>query len=213
MTQPGHVDGLLDLEPRRVAVLLVDFQNDFCTAAGADPDPEQTQANAAAARRAGAFAAGAARLGARIIYTQQLLDLARLTDRQRRWDQHSQLCVAGSPGAELYISAVPGSRVVRKFRYDIWQSEELRQALADWDIDGLIIGGVELVCCVLHAVLGAQERGYHYVVVQDLVSGIRSTEPANTAVRHYLRAVHPAADSADELLLRWQRRWPHGTGP
>jgi nicotinamidase-related amidase len=161
-----------------------------------------------------AFAAAASSLGVRVIYTRQVLDLARLDARQRRWEEHSRLCRDGTPGADLFIEPVPGSRVVRKYRFDIWQSREFRQALTDWDIDGLIIGGVELICCVLHAVLGAAERGYRYLVPLDLVSGIRSTErPANRAVRDYLRAVHPTVDRAGDLLPRWQAGGAHATEP
>ncbi len=130
------------------------------------------------ARRANSFAAEAARLGMRVIYSQQISDPARITPRQRRWEDDSQLCRAGSAGAELFITPVPGSRVVRKYRYDIWQSQEV---LSDWDIDGLIICGVELTCCV--------------------VSGMRSTEQTgNSAIREYLRFMHPAMDQSDQLL-------------
>ena len=102
---------------------------------------------------------------------------------------------------------VPGSRVVRKHRFDIWQSPEFLDALAEWDVDGLVIGGVELQCCVLYAVLGAEERGFHYVVPQDLVSGIdRCETTSNPAVRAYLRFAHPSPDSADALLAGWRRR-------
>ncbi len=170
-----------------------------------DQDPAQTRANAEAARRGNAFAGGAARLGTRVIYSQQISDPARLTPRQRRWERDSELCLAGSPGAELFIEPVPGSRVVRKYRYDIWQSQEFLEVLSDWGIDGLIIGGVELTCCVLYAVLGAQERGFHYVVPIDLVSGMRSSEQAgNSAVRDHLRSEHPSVAQADDLLRNWR---------
>ncbi len=62
------------------------------------------------------------------------------------------------------------------------QAADFLTVLEDWDIDGLIIGGVELICCVLYAALGAEERGFHYVVPQDIVSGMRSSEQvANSA--------------------------------
>jgi nicotinamidase-related amidase len=54
--------------------------------------------------------------------------------------------------------------VVTKHRFDCWQSREFRETLDVHEIDGLVICGVEQVCCVLYAVLGAAERGYHYVV-------------------------------------------------
>jgi nicotinamidase-related amidase len=201
MHQPDQIDELRKLESRRVAVLLVDFQNDFCRPSTPEQDPAQTQANAEAARRASAFASEATGLGMRVIYSQQILDPARLTSRQRRWEEGSQLCLAGSAGAELFIDPVPGSRIARKYRYDIWQSQEFLTALEDWDIDGLIIGGVELICCVLYAALGAEERGFRYVVPQDIVSGMRSSEQvANRAAREYLRSVHPSVDRAGDLL-------------
>jgi nicotinamidase-related amidase len=201
--QTGRVGQLLGLEPERVAVVLVDFQRDFC-------EPPGTSRNAEAAVRANAFAAEAAGLGVRVIYSQQVLDLDRLTPRQRRWEEgrwerDSGLCLAGSPGAELFVPPVPGSRVVRKHRFDLWQSREFQDVLAEWQIDGLVIGGVELQCCVLYAVLGAEERGFHYLVPQDLVSGIDRCEPtSNRAVRDYLGYAHPAPESAEVLLAGWR---------
>lgn len=204
MDQPERITQLLELDPSRVAALLIDFQNDFCQPSGVDKDPVQTLANAQAARRADAFAAEASRCGIRVIYSQQILDMAQLSARQRRWEEKSLLCRAGSDGAELFIKPVSGSKVVRKYRFDIWQSREFLDALAVWEIDGLIIGGVELVCCVLYAVLGAEERGFHYVVPQDLISGMRSSESSNSAVRSYLQSVHPTLPSASSLVLSWR---------
>jgi hypothetical protein len=37
--QPDQIDHLSKLEPQRVAVVLVDFQNDFCRPARPDEDP------------------------------------------------------------------------------------------------------------------------------------------------------------------------------
>jgi nicotinamidase-related amidase len=201
-----RLDQLLDLDPGRVAVLLVDFQKDFCGASLADAAAIGTVGNAQTALRANAFAAEAAEFGVRTIYSRQVLDLARLTPRQRRWELASQLCLAGSAGAELFVSPVPGSRVVRKDRFDIWQSQEFLAVLAEWNIDGLVIGGVELQCCLLYAVLGAEERGFHYVVPGDLASGLdRCEQTSNRAVREYLSYAHPALGSAQQLLAGWRR--------
>jgi nicotinamidase-related amidase len=203
----SRVELLLDLDPGRVAVLLVDFQRDFCGPPGVEAGRAGTEANARTALRANAFAAEAAPLGVRVIYSQQVLDLDRLTSRQRRWEAGSRLCLTGSDGADLFVPPVPGARVVRKHRFDIWQSQEFLEILADWDIDGLVIGGVELQCCVLYAVLGAEERGFHYVVPQDLVSGIdRCETTSNRAVRDYLRFAHPSPESSAGLLAGWRRR-------
>jgi nicotinamidase-related amidase len=142
-----------------------------------------------------------------VIYTRQVLDLARLTTRQRRWERPDGLCAAGSWGAELFIEPVTGAAVVIKDRFDCWQSQAFTDVLQASDIDGLIICGVELVCCVLYAVLGASERGYHYLVPQDLVSGQDpGDDTGNKAVRGYLRFNHAdqAIPSSAAILTRWQ---------
>ncbi|WP_158307265.1 cysteine hydrolase family protein [Kribbella flavida] len=187
--------------------MLVDFQNDFCSPEVAGDGPVTNTHNAAAARRAHRFAENAAELGAHVVYTQQVLDFSALTPRQRRWERADGLCVAGSWGAELFLDPVPGSSVVVKHRFDSWQSRPFVQFLETRDIDGLVICGVELICCVLYAVLGAQERGYHYVVPQDLVSGQDfGDETDNKAARDLLRYSRPehVVDSGDEILARWR---------
>ena len=205
-----------DLPPRRTAVVMVDFQNDFCSPQVCSPGPVTNTHNAEAAQRGNVFAGQATDLGAHVLYTQQVLDLSRLTERQRRWERHDGLCAAGTWGAELFVEPVRGARVVVKHRFDCWQSPSFTGFLDRNDIDGLVICGVELVCCVLYAVLGAAERGYHYVVPQDLVSGQNPGDEAdNKAVRDYLRLNRPehTIESSGEILTRWraQAGFPSGT--
>ena len=198
---------LLSLPLNRVAVVLVDFQNDFCSPdVGGGNRPPPNVNNERAARLANDFARDAAALGARIIYTQQVLNWNALSDRQRRWETPTGLCAEGSWGAELYLEPVPGSVTVVKHRFDCWQSSDFVRELENRAIDGLIICGVELVCCVLYAILGADERGYHYMVPTDLVSG-RDTgdETDNKTVRDYLRYNQPERlTTAEQLLANWR---------
>ncbi|HET6187642.1 MAG TPA: isochorismatase family cysteine hydrolase [Trebonia sp.] len=186
---------------------MVDFQNDFCSPAACGDGPVTNTHNAQAAQRANAFAQHAAGLGAHVVYTRQVLDMGRLTERQRRWERPDGLCAAGSWGAELFVPPVPGSSVVVKYRFDCWQSPEFTEYLDGHDIDGLVICGVELVCCVLYAVLGAEERGYHFMVAQDLVSGQDPGDQTdNRAVRDYLKLNMPdhTVESSEDILARWR---------
>jgi len=192
---------LTGLPPERVGVLLVDFQNQFCHPRACGSGPVINAANAAAARRANAFAAEAARRGMQVIYTRQVLDPERLTARQRHWDDQFGLCLKGSWEAELFVDAVPGSTTVTKTRFDVWQSRDFLSYLHDDPVDGFIIAGVELRCCVLFAVLGADERGYRFVVPQDLVSGLDTGDSTyNATARRLLTELYDAPDSAAGLL-------------
>ena len=185
---------------------MVDFQNDFCSPDVFAGRPVTNTHNAATAHRANAFAQQATAAGAKVIYTQQVLDLERLTPRQRRAEEHGGICLKGTWGAELFVPPVPGSDVITKDRYDCWQSPELTNALERTQIDGLVICGVELVCCVLYAILGADERGYDYLVPLDLVSGQDTGDDTdNRAVRDFLRFNQPERilGSASTILQAW----------
>ncbi len=190
-------------EPSRVAVVLIDFQNAFCHAESHTVDDKV--ANRAAALRANDFAAVASDLGAEIVYTQQVLDLDFLSPRQREWAATENLCRKGSWQAELFLPTIPNATVVTKYRYDIWQSEEFLQFVEDMQPDGFVFAGVELCCCVLYAVLGADERGFRYSVPMDLVSGIDpGVETYNRAIRELLRLVHNAPETAGDILKAWR---------
>lgn len=185
---------------------MIDFQNDFCSPEPFGADAPNTH-NAATALRANAFACQASDLGAAVVYTQQVLDFDRLTARQQRWERPGGLCAAGSWGAELFIEPAPGATIVVKDRFDCWQSDAFTGFLDSRDIDGLVICGVELVCCVLYAVLGASERGYHYLVPPDLISGQDlGDDTDNKAVRDFLRYNQPdrAILTAADILTRWR---------
>lgn len=197
---------LLSLPLERIAVVLVDFQNDFCSPDAGQGRPPTNSNNEAAARRANRFAAAASSRGAHIIYTQQVLNWATMPPRQQRWETLDGLCAAGSWGAELYLDPVPGSAVVVKNRFDCWQSTAFTNELERHDVDGLVICGVELVCCLLYAVLGASERGYHYLIPTDLISGQDFGDASdNRAVRDYLRYNQPERlTDAGTLLAAWR---------
>src|SRR5712691_5370602 len=89
---------------------------------------------------------------------------------------HCRSVVVGYQAAvHRACAGVAGSQQVP---FDVWQSQEFLRALADWDIDGLVGGGVELVCCVLYAVLGAGPR---LTALNAPVRGLRRKPPAPLA--------------------------------
>lgn len=199
---------IFSIDPRRVAVVLIDFQNDFCSPEVFQDRPATNTHNAAAAALANEFALSVHRRGAHVIYTQQVFDPSKLTERQRSMTSSGELCAAGTWGAELFLEPIPGAAVVTKDRFDCWQSAEFVRCLDAHGIDGLIIGGVELVCCVLYAVLGAAERGYRYLVPEHLVSGQDTgDETDNRAVRDWLRFNQPdnLIEDENEILARWAK--------
>lgn len=99
------VEGFFSLPPQRVAVVMVDFQHDFCSPVVFGDRPVTNTHNAQTARRANSFARQARDLGARVVYTQQILDFNRLTERQRRWNGSTGSARWG-PGELNYSSSL-----------------------------------------------------------------------------------------------------------
>lgn len=201
-----RLDGIV---PDRVAVLMVDFQNQFCHPDACEGPAVTNANNAAAAARAQRFATQASAAGAQVIYTRQVCDPSTSTPRQRRWDEALGLCPEGSWEAELFVEPIERSIVVVKPRFDVWQSPAFLAYLATDPVDAFIIAGVELRCRVLYAALGADERGFNVVVPQDLVSGLDAGDgTSNRLARALLTDLFDAPSTADGLLmtLRGTRR-------
>jgi nicotinamidase-related amidase len=56
-------------------------------------------------------------------------------------------------------------------------------------------------CCVLFAALGADERGYRFIVPQDLVSGLDEGDASyNAAARRLLCELYDAPETSASVL-------------
>lgn len=194
------------LPSARVAVVLIDFQNDFCS-----PDVFAGGPVASAPQRYRGPPGQHLRRRRGRLRSARRLHPPRSSPRTSSPHANAAGNVPTAsarpgPGAELFLDPVPGSTVITKHRYDCWQSTEFTGLLDAHDIDGLVIAGVELVCCVLYAVLGASERGYHYVIPADLVSGQDPGDDTdNRAIRGYLRHNRPGhlLPSGAPILDAW----------
>ena len=203
MTQ-SQVD-VVSIDPHNIAVVLIDFQNSFCLK-GSNTVDDKTS-NRKAALHANEFAASASRLGAKVVYTTQILDPEMITLRQREWAIPENICPKDSWESELFLEPISGATVVTKYRFDIWQSEEFLHFVEKENPEGFVFAGVELCCCVLFAILGADERGFRLSVPMDLVSGIDSgNDTYNKAVREYLKLIYEAPDTSEEILKAWKTR-------
>lgn len=175
-----------DLDPRRTLILVVDLQNYFCHERSVLK--RRRARNMECAFRVYQFLEEARRKGVETAFSQQIYDESKLTPQQKKY--YAQLtsgrrktfgaykgrikipCMKGSFGAEYFSYMPPKDRLFVKNNFDIWQNKKLEKFLAERKIETLIITGVEIVCCILYAILGAEERGYKIFIPRDLVSGV-----------------------------------------
>jgi nicotinamidase-related amidase len=197
---------ITNIDPKKIAVVLIDFQNAFCHENSFEVDDKAS--NRATALRANEFAQFSSDFGATVVYTRQIYRSDQLTSRQNKWAKLEGLCKDGTWESELFLKPIEGSIIISKFRYDVWQSSEFLTFLREHNPDAFIFAGVELCCCILYAVLGADERGYRYLVPQDLISGIDfGADSYNRNIREFLRAIHHAPESIGDIRKQWKKQF------
>jgi len=142
------------LVPGRTALLLIDWQADFAAPDGAMARAGKDTAPARAAlEQAAALLAAARAAGVMVVF-------ARL--------QGSDLCVAGTPGAEFFgIAPRPGERLVTKTRYSAFAGTGLTGTLKSAGIDRLVLTGLTTECCVASSAWAAFEADFQVAVAAD----------------------------------------------
>jgi ureidoacrylate peracid hydrolase len=185
---PGAVDAArlgAQLSPGRVALIVVDMQNDYVHPRGrvgrsGGPDYEQATAEI---NRLVALARAAA---VPVVYTLTEhgpgLDLPAYEPMRakRRPTDDEGVCVAGTWGAALIDGINPpgdADQIVVKHGYDAMAVAELPARLHAAGIDTVVVTGVATNVCVAATIAGAYERGFLVVVPRE------ATMASNPAAR------------------------------
>lgn len=163
------------IDPKRTAVLAIDFQYDFCAPdgfsgkVGGDMSTMEPAIDAALNVISAAREAGLKLVFMRVI-TRDETDpavLRRLMERRGRSGGQA-LCRAGTPGADYYrVKPEPGDIEIEKIRFDSFIETDLDAQLRANGIDTLIITGVSTDCCVDSTTRAAFQRDYDVFVVAD----------------------------------------------
>jgi nicotinamidase/pyrazinamidase len=197
------------------ALLIVDFQNDFCPGGAlpvADGDRIAEPLNRVAtsfdlvvASRDwhppghGSFA------GATVDE-----DVWRGSDPPSIWPPH---CVQGTSGAELHPSLDRSTldRVIDKGQdpnsqgYSAFQDSELAALLRECGVERLFVGGLATDYCVKHSVLDACRLGFDVVVIEDAIRGVEVEPGDSQRAVEAMRQAGAVVATSDEILAARSR--------
>ena len=96
---------------------------------------------------------------------------------------------------------VPPARVFTKTTYSPWVSGHLHQILTHEHVDTVVITGGETDVCVLAAVLGAVDLGYHVIIPADAVcSGADNTHDSTLDLLGSRFSVQVEVSSTEQIL-------------
>lgn len=195
------------LNPKNTLIVVIDLQNDFCHQKSIF-NVERSK-NRETAHRVYDFVAQAKQFGVDTVYTQQIFDESKLTPRLKHYYQNKKhACETGSFGAKYFEFEPPKDKLFTKYNFDIWQNKDFEKFLNKNKIDTLIITGVEIPVCVMFAVMGADERGFHVVMPKDLMSSVDSRYDESRKIINNLGGLYGPVVFSRQLLKIWNNKKP-----
>ena len=206
------------IDPRWAALVVIDYQNDFCDPKGAfaktgfDPAPLQAIAPVLRTLVRRARAAKVPVIWVRNAYTygpNWYLSEVILEQARRKWRGRYiavPVCAVGSWGADLYggLRIHPEDAVVTKHRFNAMVDTDLDLILRSRRIRTVIATGVLTNVCVESTVRDAFFKDYYPVVPRDCVATYEKAqhEAALANVDTFFGQVTTSA----EVLAAWRGR-------
>ena len=192
--------------PRRSALLIIDMQNDFCTAGfGAEQLGRDISAARAAIPRIRALRETARSAGVLVVHVAFSTLPAHASDsgawlaqRRRSTASGDSLCIAGTPGFAFIDELTPegDELVIEKHRYSAFTGTSLDMKLRANRIESLVITGVSTNACVESTARAACELDYYLCVPPDAVGSWdrRLHEATLDNINHRLGVTLPTAE-------------------
>lgn len=217
-----------DLDPARMALLVIDMQNDFCKPEGffAQAGHDVSTCQAAVDRTVWllehARAAGLPVFWSRSINPEQpRYKLPPLRFRAPRESDAFEESVGGtncfhpdSWGSRIVddLTPAPEDVVIDKPRYDMFFETRLDEELRARGVDALVLAGVTTNCCVDSTARDAFMRGYGVLIVSDCVAAFGNERHLHEASLTNLSLLFAVVATAEEVVddLRSRTAAPAG---
>jgi ureidoacrylate peracid hydrolase len=195
------------LSPPTTAVIVVDFQNDFCADGGwYDSVGHPLAMGQEAAGRAAELLPVLRRHGMMVVFTQTIGDPEFLSPTAREGYERKGMslenyCRTGSWGADFYgVAPEEGEHIVRKHRYSGFVGTELDLLLRSNGIENVVLMGVATNVCVESTARDASMRDYRTTVVADCC-GTYDQQLHDSTMENVRRAFGVVTSSAEVVRV------------
>jgi nicotinamidase-related amidase len=217
------------------ALLLIDFQNDFCATSGAAGRTGATMRMVnAAVRRTRELLKSARERGIFVVHVraeygrhwrsssspfrfpvqgrrEPAVWTASASDQSaNRWfeEDETEVCRTGTWGAAFVegLGPEPGEAVITKHRFGAFAGTGLDQLLRARGLSSLIVAGVTTNCCVETTAREAVMREFSLIVVEDCVGVKDHLEDLHRASLEALATYFGLVRPASEIISEWDGR-------
>lgn len=189
-----EITEIMEVDPKKTALIIVDMQNDFVKEGGKLVVPTAKDTIPAIQKLLGL----ARQRGMFVAYTQ---DTHLPNDPEFPiWGEH---VLIGTWGWEIIdeLRPQPYELVVHKRRYDAFYGTPLEDDLRSRGIETLIITGTVSNICVLHTAGSAALRGFKIIIPKDCISSLTDFDMEATLRQiHFLYRGIITRSGADILL-------------
>jgi len=198
--------------PKHTAVLIIDVQNDFCSAGGFfDRQGKDLSMIQDMIPRLAAFVKTARAQGVRVVFIQQTTEPEGRSDSdawlrlKTRGGSDGQYTILGSWGHDFVVSLTPTPEdvIIAKTRSSGFTRTRLLQHLTDEGIRTVIATGTTTQGCVESTARDATFHDFYAVLPTDLVASTRrDLHDASLLVQ----SVRHEMTSSTELVSIWKQR-------
>jgi ureidoacrylate peracid hydrolase len=195
------------VHPDTTALIVIDFQNDFCASGGwFDQIGHDLTANQAAARRVNAFLPTVRSVGMRTIFVRGIYDRHYLApaqiERHDRMGYPIDHCHEGTWGADFYeVRPEAGDIIVSKHRYSAFVDTDLPAVLRSNGIESIVLAGTATNVCVESTARDGYMRDYHVFILSDCVATY--SQELHLATLENVRRSFGVVLTSDELAELW----------
>ena len=204
----ADVSGMI--APAHTALVVVDIQVDFASAAGVIGRHGVDMGKAEdAIDRIEDLIAAARHAGATVAFMRVMTRPETDTNAMKTWMQRKgtpgdgAICRVGSGGEDYYrVRPEPGDIEIEKLQYDSFHNTDLDAQLRARGIDTLVITGISTDCCVDATASAAFHRDYHVFVVSDACAAFGGT--VHTDALNILQSHCALLATSDAVIAAWQ---------
>lgn len=222
------------LSPENAALVLIDFQNDFCAAEGAtgrtgasmrmiDAAVRRTRELLRSAREKGNFvvhvraeygrhwrsASSPYRFPVEGRREPAVWTASAAVTSNNRWfeEDETEVCRTGTWGAEFVegLSPEPGEAVITKHRFGAFAGTGLDQLLRARGLSSLVVAGVTTNCCVETTAREAVMREFSLIVAEDCVGVKDHLADLHRATLEALGTYFGLVRPASDIMAEWAR--------
>ncbi len=195
------------VDPAHSAVVVIDYQNDFCADEGwFGKIGRNLKDMQAMAPRLVKFVDAARAHGVPVVWVRNAYDDVYLATNQKERTQRKELgstpCLSGTWGQEFYVVQPKEDEViVTKHRYDGFEGTDLDVVLKSNGVHTLLMTGVTTECCVESTFRHGFFLGYYIVLVDDCCG---TYDPAlQGATKRIVSEYFGVVSNAQELEATW----------